>query len=94
MAVGIQSGRLGDRLRHARESRGASTEKASEQASIPIRYIQMFEEGHHPLVADPAYLTHFVRRYAAYLGLDVWQASRDFIAETDPETALSRAPTQ
>jgi cytoskeletal protein RodZ len=51
----------------------------------------MFEEGRYPVVADPAYLTHFVRRYATYLGLDAWQASRDFIAETEPETALRRA---
>ena len=81
---------LGERLRVAREARGVSAELASEQASVPIRYIRMFEEGRYPVVADPAYLTHFVRRYASYLGLDAWQASRDFIAETEPETALRR----
>src|SRR6266481_6239218 len=83
--------KLGDRLRLAREARGVSRELASEQAAIPIRYIRMFEEGRYPVVADPAYLTHFVRRYASYLGMDAWQASRDFIAETEPETALRRA---
>jgi len=83
--------KLGDRLRLARESRGITTELASEQAAVPIRYIRMFEEGRYPVVADPAYLTHFVRRYASYLGMDAWQASRDFIAETEPETALRRA---
>src|SRR5205085_3132346 len=88
---GNDPGKLGERLRLAREARGVSAEVASEQASVPIRYIRMFEEGRYPVVADPAYLTHFVRRYASYLGMDAWQASRDFIAETEPETALRRA---
>jgi cytoskeletal protein RodZ len=43
----------------------------------------MFEEGRYPMVADPAYLTHFVRRYAASLGLDELAASRELIAETE-----------
>jgi cytoskeletal protein RodZ len=90
-SAGIGPGKLGERLRLAREARGVSVEGASEQASVPIRYLRMFEEGRYPVVADPAYLTHFVRRYATYLGLDAWQASRDFIAETEPETALRRA---
>ena len=90
-SAGIDPGKLGGRLRLAREARGVSAEVASEQASVPIRYLRMFEEGRYPVVADPAYLTHFVRRYATYLGLDAWQASRDFIAETEPETALRRA---
>jgi len=43
----------------------------------------MFEEGRYPMVADPAYLTYFVRRYAATVGLDELEAAREFIAETE-----------
>lgn len=82
---------LAERLRKGREAKGVSAEVASAQSSVPIRYVRMFEEGEYPVVADPAYLAHFVRRYAAYLGLDAETASRDLIAETEPETALRRA---
>jgi len=90
-SAGSDAGKLGGRLRVAREARGVTVEVASEQSSVPIRYLRMFEEGRYPVVADPAYLTHFVRRYASYLGLDAWQASRDFIAETEPDNALRRS---
>ena len=89
----VSSGRatLAERLRKGREAKGVSPEVASEQSSVPVRYVRMFEEGEYPVVADPAYLAHFVRRYAGYLGLDAEAASRDLIAETEPETAQRRA---
>ena len=83
--------KLAERLQRARQQKGVTTEAASEESSVPVRYVRMFEEGRYPVVSDPAYLAHFVRRYATYLGLDAEQASRDLIAETEPETALRRA---
>src|SRR5204862_221639 len=83
--------KLAERLRRSRESKGVTPEAASEESAVPVRYVRMFEEGRYPVVSDPAYLAHFVRRYATYLGLDAEQASRDLIAETEPETALRRA---
>lgn len=81
---------LAERLLNGRAAKGVSPEVASEQACVPIRYVRMFEAGNYPVVADPAYLVHFVRRYAGYLGLDAETASRDLIAETEPETARRR----
>jgi cytoskeleton protein RodZ len=51
----------------------------------------MLEEGRFPAVADPAYLTHFLRRYALWLGLDAETMARDFLDETEPETAARRS---
>ncbi|MGH7856761.1 MAG: helix-turn-helix domain-containing protein, partial [Candidatus Binatia bacterium] len=85
---------LGARLRAAREGRGASLEAASREAGVPLRYLQMLEAGHFPTVADPAYLTHFLRRYASYLGLDTEAAARDFLSETEPEAVARRTPPE
>lgn len=79
---------LGERLRESREAKGRAPDAASREAAIPFRYLRMFEEGKYPMIADPAYLTPFLRRYALYLGLDVDQATRDFIAEAESETAV------
>src|SRR5882724_12297948 len=89
IAAGVE--KLAERLRRSREAKGVTPETASEESAVPVRYVRMFEEGRYPVVSDPAYLAHFVRRYAMYLGLDAELASRDLIAETEPETALRRA---
>ena len=81
---------LGARLRAAREKRGIEREAAAVQARIPLRYVAMLEEGRFPTVADPAYLTHFLRRYAEHLGIDPEIAARDFLNETEPEAASRR----
>jgi len=75
--------RLAERLRAARSEKGFSLETASQRSKVALRYVYMFEEGRYPMVGDPAYLTYFVRRYAASLGLDASEASREFIAETE-----------
>ena len=75
--------RLAERLRAARSEKGFSLETASQKSKVALRYVYMFEEGRYPMVGDPAYLTYFVRRYAASLGLDALEASRELIAETE-----------
>jgi transcriptional regulator with XRE-family HTH domain len=82
--------RLAERLRAARNERGFSLEAASQKSKVALRYVRMFEEGRYPMVADPAYLTYFVRRYAASLGLDELEASRELIAETECSTSPLR----
>lgn len=82
---------VGARLREAREKRGLSEEAASREAGLPLRYLKMLEEGRFPTVADPAYLTHFLQRYARFLGLDPGATTRSFLQETEPETASRRA---
>ena len=75
--------RLAERFRAARNERGFSLETMSEKSRVALRYVCMFEKGRYPMVADPAYLTCFVRRYAASLGLNELEAAREFIAETE-----------
>jgi cytoskeletal protein RodZ len=90
--------RLAERLQAARNERGFSLETMSQKSKVALRYVCMFEEGRYPMVADPAYLTSFVRRYAASLGLNALEAAREFIAETEyspsPLHARDSAPAE
>lgn len=81
---------IGQRLRAAREAKSKSIDEASHEAGLPVRYLRMLEEGRFPAVADPAYLTHFLRRYASYLALDVDQVTREFLLQTEPDTSARR----
>ena len=72
---------LSANLRAARNERGLTLESASAKSNVALRYVRMFEDGNYPMVSDPAYLTGFVRRYAACLGLNELEASNAFIAE-------------
>jgi len=91
---------LSQRLRAARNERGLTLESASAKSNVALRYVRMLEEGNYPMVADPVYLTSFLRRYAACLGLNELQASREFIAETVnspaemPGVAWSKPPVE
>jgi cytoskeleton protein RodZ len=85
---------LAQKLRRAREAKGASIDEAHRATGVPLHYLKMFEVGHFPMVSDPAYLAPFLRRYAAHLGLDPERALRDLIAENEPETATRRSGKQ
>lgn len=60
---------VGAKLVAAREERKLTREEASRLASVPLRFTTMLEEGEYPLIADPAYLVPYLRRYATSLGL-------------------------
>ena len=94
VAPDVTGARLSARLRAARDERGLSLARASEGSKVALRYVRMFEEGDYPMVADPAYLAYFIRRYAAFLGLNELQASREFIAETEDSRAEKRNGTE
>ena len=79
---------LSEKLRTARSERGLTLESASAKADVALRYVRMFEAGNYPMVSDPAYLTGFVRRYAACLGLNELQASNEFIGEVTNHRAV------
>ncbi|MDP8955734.1 MAG: DUF4115 domain-containing protein [Actinomycetota bacterium] len=63
--------RVGEKLRAARERRGASLEQAAEATRISKRYLQALEDD-SPLddLLNPAYGRLFLKNYAKYLNLD------------------------
>ena len=73
-----EAARVGEELREARLTLGASVEDMAERLRINRRYIHALEEGRVQDLPGLAYAVGFVRSYAAALGLDPDEAVRRF----------------
>lgn len=73
-----EAARVGEDLREARLTLGASVEDIAERLRINRRYIHALEEGRVRDLPGPAYAVGFVRSYADILGLDADEAVRRF----------------
>lgn len=73
-----EAARVGEELREARLTLGASVENMAEHLRINRRYIHALEEGRLKDLPGPAYAVGFVRSYAGALGLDADEAVRRF----------------
>jgi len=72
---------LGADLTRAREQRGRSREDVASETHIPLNYVRMIESDDYSMIADQLYMLPFVRRYAAYLGMDEDEAAMRFVRE-------------
>ncbi|MBP0465447.1 helix-turn-helix domain-containing protein, partial [Roseomonas sp. PWR1] len=73
-----EAARVGEDLREARITLGASVEDMAERLRINRRYIHALEEGRIKDLPGPAYAVGFVRSYATALGLDPDESVRRF----------------
>ncbi len=73
-----EAARVGEDLREARLTLGASVDDMAERLRINRRYIHALEEGRVRDLPGNAYAVGFVRSYAAALGLDADEAVRRF----------------
>lgn len=73
-----EAARVGEELREARLTLGASVEDMAERLRINRRYIHALEEGRVKDLPGTAYAVGFVRSYAGALGLDPDEAVRRF----------------
>lgn len=73
-----EAARVGEDLREARMTLGASVEDMAERLRINRRYIHALEEGRIRDLPGPAYAVGFVRSYATALGLDPDESVRRF----------------
>jgi cytoskeleton protein RodZ len=72
---------LGTTLVAARGKRGLSRAEVVAQTRIPAHYLQMMESSDYGLISDQLYLLPFLRRYAAFLGLDGEEVAMRFVRE-------------
>jgi cytoskeletal protein RodZ len=61
---------IGQRLKHAREERRITLEKASESTRIRVVYLRALEADDHSSLPSPVQARGFLRNYADYLGLN------------------------
>jgi len=83
---------LGKILTAARERRGASRTEVVTETRIPAHYIDMIERSDYGLISDQLYLMPFVRRYAAFLGLDGEEVAMRFVREVQRAEGAAAAP--
>jgi cytoskeleton protein RodZ len=72
---------IGKLMAAAREKRSLSQADLSREARIPAYYVRMIESDDYALIADQLYLLPFLRRYAAFVGLDPEDVASRFIRE-------------
>ena len=72
---------LGQFLTEARKSGGYTPEQVAAETHIPSHYIRAIETDDYGLISDQLYLLPFVRRYAAFVGLDPEDVASRFVHE-------------
>jgi cytoskeleton protein RodZ len=78
MADGFANGTPGQRLREAREARGADLQTAHEGTKIPIRLLEAIERDEYHKLSGPLYARSFLRNYAGWVGLDAEDILRGY----------------
>jgi cytoskeletal protein RodZ len=77
-AVAEQS--LGQLITETRERKGLTREQVAIDAHLPPHYVKMIETDSYDLISDRLYLVPFLRRYAAFLGLDAEEIASRFVS--------------
>lgn len=80
-AKGTAPGRL---LANARRERGLSFDEAARATRIPARHLEALERGDASSLPEVVYARVFLRRYAAYLGLDGAALARELGSSREP----------
>jgi cytoskeleton protein RodZ len=70
---------LGQFLTAARKSGGYTPEQVAAETHIPPHYVRAIETDDYGLISDQLYLLPFVRRYAAFVGLDPEDVASRFV---------------
>ncbi len=82
---------LGQLIGEARKRRGLSPEEVVRETRIPAHYVKMIESDTAALISDQLYLLPFLRRYAAFLGLDAEEIASRFVHDVQrAETNVTR----
>ncbi len=72
---------LGAEMSGMRERRGRTRDDVAGETHIPANYVRMIESDDYSMIADQLYMLPFVRRYAAYLGMDEDEVAMRFVRE-------------
>ncbi|HSU90914.1 MAG TPA: helix-turn-helix transcriptional regulator, partial [Sporolactobacillaceae bacterium] len=72
---------LGKIVTEARERKGLTREQVVVEAHLPAHYVKMIETDSYGLISDQLYLVPFLRRYAAFLGLDAEDVASRFVRD-------------
>jgi cytoskeleton protein RodZ len=77
---GVAEQSLGQLITETRERKGLTREQVATEAHLPPHYVKMIETDSYDLISDRLYLVPFLRRYAAFLGLDAEEIASRFVS--------------
>lgn len=66
----VQSYTLGERLKNFRSEGRVTLVEVSRETKIPVKYIEMIEEGRYDRLPPDVYVKGFLKAYAEFLGVD------------------------
>ena len=83
---------LGKLLTEARKNGGFTSEQVATETHIPPHYIRAIETDDYGMISDQLYLLPFLRRYAAFIGLDPEDVASRFVREVQKaESSAAKA---
>lgn len=83
---------LGTFLTQARKNGGYTPEQVAAETRIPAHYVRAIENDDYGMISDQLYLLPFLRRYAAFIGLDPEDVASRFVHEVQrAETSSAKA---
>ncbi|MDB5716695.1 MAG: putative Xre family transcriptional regulator [Sphingomonas bacterium] len=91
-AGGAANGRIGDRLRTAREEQQLTLDDVAAHTRVPKRMLELIESGNHAALPAPTYSAGFIKVYAQLVGLDGVELSRQFREELNRTGQDRRRP--
>ncbi|GIX41607.1 MAG: transcriptional regulator [Leptospiraceae bacterium] len=71
-------GKLGEKLKNTRESKGYSIREVSEHTHITPKYIEALEQEDYAIFPSETYIVGFLRTYAEFLGLNPEEIIREY----------------
>lgn len=92
-------GKLGEKLKKTRESKGYSIREVSEQTHITPKYIEALEQEDYSVFPSETYVVGFLRTYSEFLGINAEEIIKEYkglkvqISETPVEklTEITRS---
>ena len=83
---------LGKLLTEARKNGGFTSEQVATETHIPPHYIRAIETDDYGMISDQLYLLPFLRRYAAFIGLDPEDVASRFVRDVQKaESSAAKA---
>lgn len=85
----IHSYTLGEQLKNFRSEGRVSLGEVARETKIPVKYIEMIEEGKYDLLPPDVYVKGFLKAYADFLGVDSRKIINLYQREKDIKSNLS-----
>jgi cytoskeleton protein RodZ len=85
---------LGKLLTEARKNGGFTAEQVAAETHIPPHYIRAIENDDYAMISDQLYLLPFLRRYAAFIGLDPEDVASRFVREVQKAESSAAKPSE